>query len=142
MTSALKIARLLALPLVLGAAACDNPVEHEEHPEGLVVLNASGTEVSRYMVDTGTATADIAVGVDVSTTFTVQAVGEDGDVIVIDGDELALELDAMRPGWTASLTGANQLVITATAVGDSPLTITLLHEGHQEFKATFDVVAQ
>lgn len=142
MTATLRIARLLALPLVLAAAACDNPVEQEEHAEGLVVLNASGAEVARFMVDGRVLTGQIVVGLDAATTFTIQPVSDDGDVFQIDGDEFALEVGAMRPGWTATLTGTNQVVITATAAGDSPLPVKLFHEGHEEIDATFEVVAQ
>lgn len=144
MNAYLRIARLAVLPLVFGMAACDNPVEQEEHAEGLVVLNASGAEVARYMFDggVGVVTGRIDVGVGASSTFTVHAVSDDGDLIEIDGDEFSLELGEMHPGWTATLQGANQVVITTSETGGSPLRITLMHEGHPEFNATFGVFAE
>lgn len=142
-TTRTRFARLLTLPLlVLGLAACDNPVEEDEHAEGLVVLNLAGTEVARYMVADGTATGTITVGLQGSSTFTIHGVSEDGDMIEIDGDEFSIQVGEVRPGWTATVTGVNQVALTAAASGTTPLIITLFHGGHQEFFATFVVVAQ
>lgn len=142
MNAYLRIARLATLPLLLGMAACDNPVEQEEHAEGLVVLDASGAEVARFMVDGRVVTGQLDVAVDATSTFTIHAVSEDDDVILIDGEEFSLQLGQMHPGWTATLSGANQVVITTTVTGGSPLRIILQHEGHPEFDTTFAVFAQ
>lgn len=141
-TTTARLARLLAVPaLIFGLAACNNPVEHEEHPEGLVILDASGNEVSRYMVGVGTATSELNVTVDQPATFTVQVVSEDGDVIEIDGDELVLSVGQGQAGFTASITDVDQLVITAGFPDTGNLVITLFHDDHPEFDATFEVVA-
>lgn len=141
-TRATRFAGLLLLPLLaLGLAACDNPVEADAHAEGLVVLDLAGNEVARYMVADGAATGMLDLGVQSSATFTVHAVTEDGDTFEIDGDEFAIQLGVVRPGWTATVTGTNQVVLTATAAGTTPLVITLFHGGHEEFVATFQVAA-
>lgn len=142
MNAYLRLARLATLPVLLGMAACDNPVGEEEHAEGLVVLDASGAEVARFMVDGRVMTGQLQVAVDASSTFTVHAVSDDDDVILIDGDEFSLVLGEMHPGWTATLSGANQVIITTTVTGGSPLLVSLEHEGHEEFNATFAVFAQ
>lgn len=142
MNAYLRFVRLAVLPLVFGMAACDNPVGEEEHAEGLVVVNASGTEVARFVLDGRVVTGQLDVAVDASSTFTVHAVAEDGDVIQIDGDEFSLQLGEMHPGWTVTLSGGNQVVITTTVTGGSPLPVSLLHEGHEEFNTTFAVFAQ
>jgi hypothetical protein len=142
MNAYLRIARLATLPLLLGMAACDNPVEVVEHAEGLVVLDASGTEVASYLVDGPVMTGQIVVGVEAPGTFTIEAVSEGGDAITIDGDEFAIEIGAIRPGWTATLSGANRVVITAPAAGEAALSVALLHEGLDELTGTFEVVAQ
>ena len=141
-TARTRLTRLLLIPvLALGLGACDNPVEEEEHPEGLVVLDVSGNEVARYTVDAGTATGTLSVGLEAATTFTVHAISEDGETIDIDGDELSIQVGQVRPGWTATVTGVNTVAVTAAAAGTSPLTITLFHIDHPELEAAFQAVA-
>lgn len=137
-----RLTRLLMLPLLaVGLGACDNPVEEDEHPEGLVVLDLAGNEVARYTVDDGAATGTIQIGLTAATTFSVHALSEDGDRVEIDGDEYAIQVGQVRPGWTATVVGVDQVTISADAAGNSPLVITLFHGGHEEFVATFQVVA-
>lgn len=132
--------RMLILPIALGLVACDNPVEHEDHPQGLVVVDAQGAEVARHTAD-GTTTGEITVGLDATQTFTVHALAEDGDQIVIDGDELTIELTDPQPGWTMTVQGTNQIVVGASAAGSTTLRVELSHNNHPEIAAVFDVTA-
>jgi hypothetical protein len=127
--------------IVLALAACSNPVEHEDHPQGLVVVDAQGTEVASYTV-AGGPQGQITVGVNTATTFTVHATAEDGDHIAIDGDELSLGIVNPPAGWGFAIDSNNRLVVTAPAGGSTTLTMQLEHGGHPEFSATFAVVAQ
>lgn len=136
------LSRLLLVPIALGLAACDNPVDHEDdHPEGLVVVNAQGEAVAQRTLDGGV-TGEIAIGLDGTETFTVHALAEDGDRITIDGDELEVVIDTAPQGWTAEIQSENQLVLGADAAGVGTLELVLMHAGHAELSAVFPVVAQ
>lgn len=141
----MKITRqlLLVLPVLFGLAACDNPVEDEEenHAVGLVVVDAQGTEVANYTV-TGGAVGRMEVGLSGTTTFTVYGLSEADDLITIDGTELAVEVGSVANGWSATLAGTNQLVVGASDAGSTTLGIVLLHDGHPDLSATFELVAQ
>lgn len=127
--------------IVLALAACSNPVEHEDHPQGLVVVDAQGTEVASYTV-AGGQQGQITVGVNTATTFTVHATAEDGDRIAIDGVELSLAITDPGTGWSFAIDSNNLLVVTASAAGSTTLNLKLVHGEHDEISATFAVVAQ
>lgn len=129
---------LLALGLTLGLGACDNPVgdEHEEHPVGLVVLNAQGQQVASSVGATVTGQIAVPVG---TTTFTVFAVGEDGDRLAIDGEEFELRA-TVGDLATAAVQSNNRVAVTATQTGTGVVQLMLLHEGHEEFRSLFPLV--
>jgi hypothetical protein len=137
----MRIPRLRLSAVFLALAACSNPVEQEDHPQGLVVVDAQGTEVASYTV-AGGQQGQITVGVNTATTFTVHATADDGDRIAIDGDELSLRLTDPRPGWSFIIDANNQLVITASAAASTTLEMELVHGGHAELAAAFSVVAE
>lgn len=128
-----RLSRLAVAVLALGVAACDNPVEdeHEEHPVGFVVLNAQGQELARF--DGSAVTGQISVSRNSPGTFTVAAVGEDGDRITIDGVELGLQVTVTGGVANAVVQNQNQVFVTGTQAGTGALEITLIHEGHPEF---------
>lgn len=134
---------VLVLPVLFGLAACDNPVEDDEqnHAVGLVVVDAQGTEVANYTV-TGGAVGRIEVGLTGTSTFTVHALAENDDLITIDGTELSLDVGEVPTGWSATLTGTNHLVVGATEAGSTTVQVVLLHDGHPDLSATFELVAQ
>lgn len=128
-----------ALVLALATGACTNPVDSDHHPVGLVVLNAQGQEVASFRVGSAT-TGQIVVTRAVPATFTVRAVDDDDDLLVIDGSELGLQAAITAGGATAAVQAGDQLVITGTQGGNATLRLTLLHELHEEFFADFTVV--
>lgn len=134
---------VLVLPVLLGLAACDNPVEDDDqdHAVGLVVVDAQGTEVANYTV-TGAAVGQIEVGLTGTSTFTVYALAEDEDLITIDGTELSLGIGDVASGWSVALAGTNQLVVGASEAGSTTVQVELLHDGHPDLAATFELVAQ
>ena len=131
----LRLPRLaLAAALVLGGAACDNPVEeeHEEHPVGFVVLNAQGQELARF--DGATVTGQLTVSRTAPSIFTVVAIGEDGDEITIDGTELELRVTVEAGAVTAAVEQQNRVAVTATQPGTGSLRIAVWHhDDHEEF---------
>ena len=131
-------ARLLLPLLALTLVGCDNPVEEEEHPIGLVLLNAQNQEVASFRVGTG-ATGQVRIAPNTPTTFTVAAIGESGAQLAIDGSELGLKVAFSGGAGSATLQAPNRVVVTSPSIGGRSLVLTLTHEGHDELEATFVV---
>lgn len=125
-------------------AACENPVQKkEDHPVGLVMVNAQGQQVASYRLvsgGTGQVTGQITVPRGTATTFTVAAVGESGSQVVIDGSELGLTASLTGGEGTAVVQGANRVTITSTQGGTRSLQLRLTHDGHTELDATLPVI--
>lgn len=148
MTMHHRFRRGAALLLVLslgGLAACgDNPVgdDHEEHPEGLALLNAQGQAVVT-IAEGPTVTGQIAVAVSGTQTYTVVAISEDGDRLALDGDELDFQVSEIPQLVTAVRQGVDRLVVTGgAAAGAGTLRLELVHEGHAELGGFVPVVVQ
>lgn len=134
---------ILLLPLTAALGACDNPVDdHEEHPVGLVILDAQGQQAATVQVGAVAPiiSGQLTVGVNASRTYQVHAVGDDGDRLEIDGDELGLEVGSPTQFATATVQGANQVVLTGTGAGSTAVVFTLMHEGHAEFAGSVPLV--
>ena len=136
----------LVLSLGAGLAACDNPVdeEHEEHPVGIIVLNAQGAEIARINIERNPATTgQITVGRTGAQTFRLVGLGEDGDQITLGGGELTVTASsASTTTATVAIQGADQLVVTGRAAGSTTLTLDLNHDGHQELTGTIPLIVQ
>jgi hypothetical protein len=141
----LALALLLAVtPLALGA--CSNPVEeeHEDHAVGLLFVDAQGQEVARVNIEASPdVTGQFTIAAGATQTLQVFALAEDGDRIEIDGEEFGLEVDPIAGGVaTASVQGANRLVLTGNQAGATAVTVALLHEGHRDLERSVPVVVQ
>jgi hypothetical protein len=139
--------RLIALPLLLLgllAAGCENPVGGDgEHPEGLVVLNAQGGEVARYMlpnVQTGT----ITVAAGSTTDLRVALLTAAGVTIAIDNLEYSLRAPTvvLSARGAATLVGIDGMRIVAGTPGSTTIVIPVWHGNHREFDAVVRLTVQ
>jgi hypothetical protein len=134
---------VLALMLLIssGLAACDNPVEREEdHTIGLIVFQGQ-QEVARINIEANPAvTGRIQVAPNTSETFRVVALQEGGSQIPISGEyslSVAVPETAIA---SATLQGADQIIVSGKARGTTALDLTLLHEGHPDFNRSIPPV--
>ena len=137
-----RLLGLLALALLGGAAACANPVDPEEdehHPIGLA-LRTGGTTLASWTV--AGPVGNVVVDAGHSVTVEVVALGEDGDLLEIDGEELEVRVGSAEQGITAEIAAADQLTIEGVADGTHQLDLMLYHEGHEEIAASFAVVVE
>lgn len=131
---------LLALSLALGAAACDNPVEeeHEDHPVGLLVVDAQGQTAAT--ISAGPAvTGQLTAPAGESRTYQVFAIGEDGDRISL-GGEIEVRVATQPQNASLAVQGTDRLVVTGTSAGAGSAEIELWHEGHAELGGNVPVV--
>lgn len=128
---------LLGTALLVGAAACDNPVDSDGgHPDGLVVLNAQGQQVASYDGDTGAVTGSLAVSASGVQTHRVVLTTHGGGQIVPDGSEYRLGASVVNQLFAgAAVQGTDQLVVTGKTAGNSSVVVTVFHGGHAEFDA-------
>lgn len=133
----------LALACTLAMAACDNPVgdEHEDHPVALVISDAQGQRVVTLRSNTDI-TGQLTGSVGSARVYTVAALGEDGDELALDGEELAVRVTNPPQQATVAVQGANQLVVTGIAAGSGSVRVDLLHQGHAELGGPVAVVIQ
>lgn len=131
---------LLALSLSVGVAACDNPVEeeHEDHPVGLLILDAQGQTAATISAGP-TVTGQLTAPAGGSRTYQVFAVGEDGDRIPM-GGEIEVRVASQPQNATLTVEGADRLVVTARTAGAGAARIELFHEGHPELGGAVPVV--
>lgn len=128
------------LALAGGIAACDNPVgEDEEHPEGLLIVNAQGATVAIFDAEEGETTGTVTVAAGATEAFKVLFVDHDGNPIPVTGGEFALGAPTVADAGVASaaIQNIDVLQVTGTAAGSTTLSIPALHAGHQEFLAAF-----
>lgn len=139
--------RLRTLPLVLilavGFAACSNPVEeeHEDHPVAFSIRNAQGQAVVTALSSTNI-TGQLTGSVGSAQTYTVVAIGEDGDELTVDGEELAVGVSELPQHATVEAQGGTTLVVTGLATGAGTVRVELLHDGHAELGGDVPVVIQ
>lgn len=131
--------RLAAVAVLAGLGACDNPVENrEEHAEGLLIVNAQGQQVASYDAEEGKSSGTLSVSASGSQTYRVFLTTEDGDRITPGRGEYTLGSASVLLVTLAgaSIQGANQLVLTGKAPGNTSVVIPVLHGGHTDFTAT------
>jgi hypothetical protein len=131
---------LLALSLSIGVAACDNPVEeeHEDHPVGLILVDAQG-QTAASISEGPTVTGQLTVPAGGSRTYQVFAVGEDGDRIAM-GGEIEVRVASQPQNATLTVENLDRLVITGRTAGAGSARIELWHEGHPELGDLVPVV--
>lgn len=134
---------LLTFAVVGALTACDgNPVEGEEdHPVGLVLLDAQGRPVVSIAAGP-TVTGQISVAVNGTQTYTVAATSEAGSRLTLDGSELAVRIATQPQNATVALQGANQLTVVGRSAGNGTINLVLMHEGHDELAGNVPVVVQ
>ena len=138
-----NVGRILALPALIGLTACDNPVDddHDEHPVGLVILNAEG-DVIVNTESPSDVLQQLSVAVDATETFTVRALSEDGDQITIDGEEFSIVVGVTAAASIAAVAqqGDDQITVTGQQAGSAQLDFRLDHELHEEFSRDVTLV--
>lgn len=144
-TNFTQIFRLpLVAAVVLLSAACDNPVQPEDHPEaGGVLIRAAGTG----------AVLALSVGANVAFSEPLELTASEVlevEILFLDASdpddlELAFHPDEDE-GESLSVVVANEAIVTyadhddhgdftAHAAGETTVTIELLHGGHPDFRS-------
>jgi hypothetical protein len=125
--------RFSAALLLLALAACDRPLDAEDHPVGVAFLFA-GAEVASYLERDGAAGL-LEVPQGGTRTFTVRVVDGVGNLRPIDGQEYSIRnLGAVIAHQLGiSLSGADQIVLQGLAPTETSIRFDLYHANHIEF---------
>lgn len=122
--------------LVALAAACDSPVDPEDHAGGAVFFRADGTEAARFVFAPRRVTGQLEVGFHQTVTYRVQVLTEGGELVDFDGSEYSIhQPHVVNDGAaTVDLQGADQLAIFGLNRAETTMVFQLQHGGHAEFE--------
>ena len=133
---------LMVAVLVIPVAACDSPVEDdEEHPVGIVLVNAQGQNAVTITAGP-TVTGQVTLGVNANQTFTVFAISEAGARLALVTGELEVRIATQPQNAIVTLQGGSQLTVQGRTAGTGTLRLVLVHEGHDELAGNIPVVVQ
>ena len=134
--SPIRRAALLAIALLFGAAACDNPVrggDHEEAVEGVSIRNGA-TEVARYFEGEVTGALPNVVEGQQGPELTVVFLDHDGEPLDFSGEEehslRATPANASIATFAVSGYGGR---VSGLSEGSTTIIFDLMHGTHADF---------
>jgi hypothetical protein len=129
--------------LILTAVSCDSNDDHDDHDEVPVGFQLSLNGQMLVNQDSGTLTyasgdaIELPVGAEVGP-VDVQFIAEDGDLFTPESGEYGLEYSLSQNGVISveHPLGNNQFQfnVTAVEVGETTVTLDLMHDGHSDFE--------
>lgn len=136
---------ITAVALIFTAVSCDSNDDHDDHGAEVPVgfqLSVSGNMLVTQ--DSGTLTyasgdaIELPAGTEVGP-VDVQFIAEDGDFFTPEGGEYGLQYELSQNGVISveHPLGNNQFQfnVTAVDVGETTITLDLMHDGHSDFES-------